>query len=281
MRRTRLGTNGVLLAALCLTVLGGGSASAGLFGVTGPPNPYYCLNCENTVTQGGVLAQKLVIAGQTVQHTIEQIKMVQHMVTNLEKYGTSPLGLRHTQATVRNLFQSLKATTASGMNVAGSMNSLQGEYGDNYRDFAYYQQAQQGQWQGSTSDRSQWDTRYQDWSEQTHKKVLTPLETAKDLHEQMGDGEDQRLAQLQTQMSAAQGKSKLLESLAGLAALQVEQMQKLRGLLVLDMESKALYRAAMMERMSAHEAEMSTVRSEPTGIDPTFSQGMNWNASVR
>ena len=281
MRRTRSRTNGILLALVLMSVLGGGDALAFFGGITGPPNPYYCLNCENTITQGGALAQKLVIAGQTVQHTIEQIKMVQHMVTNLEKYGTSPLGLRHTQATVRNLFQSLKATTASGMNVAGSMNSLQGEYGDTYRDFAYYQQAQQGQWQGSTPDRSQWDTRYQDWSEQTHKKVLTPLETAKDLHEQMGDGEDQRLAQLQTQMSAAQGKSKLLESLAGLAALQVEQMQKLRGLLVLDMESKALYRAAMMERMSAHEAEMSTVRGEPTGIDPTFSQGMNWNASVR
>ena len=257
---------------LVLTLVGTGPAGAWV--VT-------CTNCANVAAQVVEKAQVTVSAVESVQQTIEQIKMVQHMVTNLEKYGVTPLGIRHTQATVRNLFQSLKATTASGMNVAGSMNSLQGEYGDNYRDFAYYQQAQQGQWQGSTPDRSQWDTRYQDWSEQTHKKTLTPLETARDLHEQMGDSEDQRLTQLQTQMSGAQGESKILESLAALVALQIEQMQKLRGLLVLDMESNALYRTALMERMTSQEAATSVARQQPTGIDPTFSQGMNWNASVR
>ena len=281
MRRT--GTiRTVLLMLLGLTVLGAGNAAAFFHGgVVGPPNPYYCINCETSSTQGAELMQKLLIAGEAVQHTIQQIQMVQHMVTNLETYGVTPLGLRHTQATIRNLFQSLKATTANGMNVAGSMNSLQGEYGDNYRDFAFYQQAQQQQWQTTTPDRSQWDTRYQDWSEETHKKVLTALETARDLHEQLGDGEDRRLTQVQSQLSGAQGKSKLLESLAGLAALQIEQMQKLRGLLVLDMESEALHRTALMERLTAQEADMSTVRRQPSGIDPAFSQGMNWNAAVR
>ena len=258
--------------AMMLVLAGTGSASA--YVVT-------CTNCATLVTQALEKAQVTISAVESVQQTIEQVKMVEHMVTNLKTYGVTPLGLRHTQATIRNLFQSLKATTANGMNVAGSMNSLQGEYGDNYRDFAFYQQAQQGQWQTTTPDRRQWDTRYQDWSEQTHKKVLTPLETARDLHEQMGDSEDQRLAQVQSQLSSAQGESKLLESLAALVGLQIEQMQKLRGLLVLDMESNALYRTALMERLTAQEADMSTVRRQPTGIDPAFSQGMNWNAAVR
>ena len=261
--------------------LSGGSVSAFFGGPTGPPNPYYCINCENTGTQGGALAQKLVIAGQSVQQTIEQVKMVEHMVTNLKKYGTTPLGLRHTQATIRNLFESLKATTAGGMNVAGSMNSLQGEYGSQYRDMAYEEQSQRKVWQSGPPDRSQWDTRYQDWSEDTHKKVLTPLETAKELHEQMGGSEDNRLRRVQNRLGSAEGTSRLLENLAALIGLQIEQMQKLRGLLVLDMESNALWRSALMERMTGEAASASLVRAEPTGIDPTFNQGLNWNGAVR
>ena len=111
--------------------------------------------------------------------------------------------------------------------------------------------------------------------------MLTPLAAARALDAQMGDSEDQRLAQVQGQLAGAQGKSRLLESLAALVGLQIEQMQKLRGLLVLEMESTALWRAALMERMTGEAVAASLDREPPTGIDPTFNEGLSWSGTVR
>ena len=270
MRRTGWGTDVLLLAAL----LSAAVQPAGAWVVT-------CTNCANLAGQAVEKAQVTVSAVESVQQTIEQIRMVQHMAANLERYGTTPLGLRHAQATLRHLFASLKATTANGMDVANVMNNLLGEYGGQYRDFAFEAQAQRQVWQNGTPDRAQWDARYQAWLEQTHRKVLTPLETAKALDAQMGDSEDQRMAQLEGQLSGAEGESRLLESLAGLIALQIEQMQKLRGLMVLEMESNALWRAALMERMTGEAVAASIDREPPTGIDPTFNRGLSWSGTVR
>ena len=58
-------------------------------------------------------------------------------------------------------------------------------------------------------------------------------------------------------------------------------MQKLRGLLVLEMESNALWRAALLERITGEEVAASIDREPPTGVDPAFNQGLSWSGTVR
>lgn len=118
--------------------------------------------------------------------------------------------------------QRLANIVATGRAVAYSSGQMDEDYQREYRDFEYYASREQD----SPDDMAE---RYGAWSQANHDSVRGALRAA-GLQAQQFDREDSALRTVEAQMESATGTRQLLQAGGSIAALQVEQLQKLRQL---------------------------------------------------
>ena len=94
---------------------------------------------------------------------------------------------------------------------------------------------------------------YQNWSQTSLDTTLGVLRAA-GLQGQQLSSEQSILAALKSSISGTNGRLEALQAASDVAENQVEQMQKLRQLMIADMSSKQAYQATMIQKDAASEA---------------------------
>ena len=96
-------------------------------------------------------------------------------------------------------------------------------------------------------------TQYQVWSETSLDTTLGALRTA-GLQGQQLQSEEAILSALKVSLEGADGRLESIQALGDIAEQQVEQLMKLRELMMADMSSKQAYQAAIIQQQAASEA---------------------------
>jgi type IV secretion system protein TrbJ len=95
--------------------------------------------------------------------------------------------------------------------------------------------------------------RYRNWSQTSLDTTLGTLRAA-GLQGQQLQSEQAILNSLKASLQSAGGRQEALQALGDISEHQVEQMMKLRELMIADMSSKQAYQAAVIQRQAAGEA---------------------------
>ena len=133
----------------------------------------------------------------------------------------------------------LASIVQGGRALAYSMGNLDAEFRTRYRGWGYNSRT--------------WFVDYRDWSQTSLDTTLGTLRAA-GLQGQELQSEQVVLDQLRTMSESSDGRMKALQVANQIAEQQVEQMMKLRQLMLADLQSKQAFQAAQIQRQAATEA---------------------------
>lgn len=195
--------------------------------------------CPQCATEATQLLNKLELIKQ-VENGLQQLKtqmdMYQMMITN-SKGLTSPLW-----PNALNDLQSLNSLIQQSKSIAYSAGNLGSQFASRYGTYDQYQSQQMGE--------ADWQSKYGQWSEGVYDNALITLKAAGLQSNQLAS-EDAFIQQLQGMSQTAQGRMQALQVGHMLAEQQIRQVQKLRQLMMLQLQMQANYLAAQQDKEAA------------------------------
>lgn len=201
--------------------------------------PVYCVNCGSEITQ---LASKLTLVKQLAnqaQQLQTQINQYQDMVTNSKGVSQSVWGNAMTDLQKLNsLFQQSKA-------LAGSASNLDGQFASRYGTYSSYLNKNMGV--------SDWGNKYSQWSQQANDNTLFTLKGLGMQNAQM-QNEQAVISQLQTMSGTSEGRMQAMQVANMFASQNLDQMMKLRQLLMMQIQMQANYMAQQQDKEAASAA---------------------------
>jgi P-type conjugative transfer protein TrbJ len=148
----------------------------------------------------------------------------------------------------------LHSIVQNGRALAYSMANLDAEFRNRFRGFGYNANA--------------WYTQYRDWSQTSLDTTLGALKAA-GLQGQQLNSEQAVLSQLRSMAQGTDGRLKAIEVANQIAEQQVQQLMKLRQLILADLQSKQAYQAAQIQKQASAEAANERLfTSGAGGSDP-------------
>ncbi len=138
--------------------------------------------------------------------------------------------------------QHLAQIVSTGRAIAYSSGQIDEDYRREYRDFEHYAQRQQESHDALAE-------RYRNWSQSNHDSVRGALRAA-GLQAQQFDREASALRSIELQMENAVGTKQLLQAGGSIAAIQVEQLQKLRQLQMAQIQLQASHVGGQVDRQA-------------------------------
>jgi type IV secretion system protein TrbJ len=195
-----------------------------------------CVNCGSEVTQ---VLNKLTMLKQLAtqaQQLQTQIGQYQNMLTNTKSvtqnlWGNTMADLQR----VNTLFQQSKA-------LAYTVSNLDSQFAQRYGGFNSY-----------LSGKPNFQTKYQQWSQEASNNNLYALKAAGLQNASMSD-ENALMQQLQGMSGSAQGQKQAIQVANMIAAQNVSQIQKLRQLVMTQVQLEANYYQQLQDRQDAEEA---------------------------
>lgn len=181
-------------------------------------------------------AELLDIAIKEAENLAYQIRQYEIMYENFRNLPN------HIKQQALADLQALASIVSTGRAVAYSSGQIDEDYQREYRDFEYYAQRQQGNHDALAE-------RYRDWSQSNHDSVRGALRAA-GLQAQQFDREDSALRTIEAQMESASGTKQLLQAGGSIAAMQVEQLQKLRQLQMAQIQLQASHVGGQVDRQA-------------------------------
>ena len=133
----------------------------------------------------------------------------------------------------------LKSVVQRGRALAYSMANLDAEFRSRFRGYGY--------------EARKWFLEYRDWSQTSLDTTLGTLRAAGLQSRQMAS-EEAVLRQLRAMSRSSDGRLKVLQVGNQILEQQVQQLMKLRQLILADLQSKQAFQAAQMQREAATEA---------------------------
>ncbi len=133
----------------------------------------------------------------------------------------------------------LAGVVQNGRALAYSMANLDAEFRRRFRGYGY--------------SARRWFVDYRDWSQTSLDTTLGTLRAAGMQGEQLAS-EQAVLAQLRTMAQSSDGRMKALQVSNQIMEQQVQQLMKLRQLILADLQSKQAYQAAQIQKQAAEEA---------------------------
>lgn len=207
--KMRLKTAGIILAAVLASNVQPGFAQT-----------VYCTNCASEVTQLLNLARlvsQLETQGSILTTNTNQF---QNMTVN-----TTPYSSLQWSNGASNI-QSVNSVLASSGSLSFASPSLAGAFGQQYGNYNSYL--------SSPASSSAAAAKYQQWSTNTNASVLSALQAGNLQSSQMTGTEQSTIASLKAQAGSPQGNLQALQTVAQAGLLTVEQLQKLRQLILTD-----------------------------------------------
>lgn len=173
--------------------------------------------------------QLLELAGTNAQQLTEQVKQTSHqfntLMNNIEQYKTMLQNLEKLDERVWGQAQQdlnqLRSLVQQGEGIAFSMGNLDDVLKQRFPSFEEFASGVKGG--------ENYSDQYQSWS-QTNRDTIGGTLAQAGLTAEQFDSEQSTMRQLQAQSQSAVGQMQALQVGHSIASQQVEQMQKLRGL---------------------------------------------------
>ena len=239
-------------AALALAAIGFVSAAGARPSLA---QAVYCTNCASEITQLLNLARlvdQLGTQGNILQTNTNQF---QTMTVN-----TTPLPSLQWSNGASDL-QSVTSLLAGANALSFANSGLAGQFGQTYGTYGSYLTAPAGS--------SAFAAKYQQWSTNTNASVLSTLQAGSLQSGQISGDELSALTALKSQAGAVQGNLQALQTLAQLGILNVEQLQKLRQLILTDTNLHANAIQTQADQAIAQQAAWRTFIKVPPSIPTT------------
>lgn len=205
----------------------------------------YCVNCGTEVTQ---LASKLQQAQQVataIKQLQNQISQYANMVTNTNGLSSQVWGnAMRDIGRLNSLIQQSKA-------LAHTASNLDGQFANRYGTYQSYL--------GQRMNGADWTRKYAQWSQEASDNSLYTLKALGLQAQQMND-EDATMRQLEAMAGSAQGRMQALQVANMMAAQGVRQTQKLRQLVMMQLQMQADYLAAQQDKEAARTAATQQFR---------------------
>lgn len=249
--------------ALALTVSAVPPVVAGGGGLTGG---------ATEITQLLNNTELLDIAIKEAENLAYQIRQYEIMYENMRNLPN------HIKQQALADLQALASIVATGRGVAYSSGQIDEDYQREHRSFEYYEQMQRGG--TGQRDHAAFSERYRDWSEVNHDSVRGALRAA-GLQAQQFDREDSALRTIEAQMESAAGTKQLLQAGGSIAAMQVEQLQKLRQLQMAQIQLQSAQVGGSIDRQAEDDADLQRALRPLEGLNENRGGGLGWGGSVR
>lgn len=179
-----------------------------------------------------------------VKTTIDQL---QTMYTNLKKLQDF---VNNGDAVIAELTK-LSEVIQVGQALAYDANNLSQMYAERYQDFEQF--AEMTSKNQGKRDESWEKDRYQKWSRQNLDSVHSALNAA-NLQSRYFYTEAAAIQEIERKAQSAEGRDQLLQAGIEIAALQANQMIKLRQMIASDMQMQANYQASLIDRQAEKDA---------------------------
>lgn len=198
-----------------------------------------CVNCGSEVTQ---LANKLTMVKQLAtqaQQLQAQLNQYQNMLTNSKGVSQNVWGnaIGDIQK-LQNLLQQSKA-------LAGTAGNLDGQFASRYGTYRSYLNQKMGA--------SDWQNKYNQWSNEANDNTLYTLKGLGLQASQM-QNEQAVIRQLQAMSGTAEGRMQAMQVANMFASQNLDQIMKLRQLMMMQIQMQANYMAQQQDRQAASDA---------------------------
>jgi P-type conjugative transfer protein TrbJ len=215
-------------------------AFAVVAGFSQPANAIYCSNCGTEWTQ---LLNKLELIKQLEQQVAiakQTLQQYQNMVTNTEALADQNWG---------NALGEIKKVTAllkKAKSLSFASANLDERFAKKYGDYQAYSD--------KTLDDNAFDAKYQQWSEDTKESVLATLQAAGLQNEQIEGAEDTYLRELEGRAETVEGRMQAIQLGNQIALATARQMQKLRQLIMINLQLQANFIQQRQDRKAMEAA---------------------------
>jgi len=188
-----------------------------------------CVNCGSEVTQLATQAQQLQA----------QLNQYQNMLTNSKGVSQNVWGnaIGDIQK-LQNLLQQSKA-------LAGTAGNLDGQFASRYGTYRSYLNQKMGA--------SDWQNKYNQWSNEANDNTLYTLKGLGMQASQM-QNEQAVIRQLQAMSGTAEGRMQAMQVANMFASQNLDQILKLRQLMMMQIQMQANYMAQQQDRQAASDA---------------------------
>jgi P-type conjugative transfer protein TrbJ len=199
-----------------------------------------CANCGTEFTQ---LANNLQLADQLAR----QVELVQQAIKRHETMLTNTTGLE--KQLFGNPLAELRQVTAlldQAKSLSVTSAGLDGQFAEKYKDYNAYL--------ADRLDAQALGTKYQQWSEDTNSSVLTTLKAANLQARQIEGDEAALFTALQGLSETAEGRMQAIQVANQIALAAARQTQKLRQLMLMQLQLQANFIQREADRQTAEEA---------------------------
>jgi type IV secretion system protein TrbJ len=207
----------LLAGLLAATVISGNAHASGA--LAGATEFTQILNNGELISLGGQNAEQIANQVTQITHQVEQIenqiKIYQNMLQNTLQLPESVWGEAQ-----QNLAQ-LQGIVQQGQGIAFSMGNLDDTLKDRFKSYSEFQ--------SNLPSATDFSDTYNTWSETNRDTIASTLKAAGYTADQFST-EESTMSELRSQSESAVGQMQALQVGHEIASQQVEQMQKLRGL---------------------------------------------------
>jgi type IV secretion system protein TrbJ len=185
-----------------------------------------------------------------------ELNMYANMVRNTNALPAQTFG------SVMNDLNALAGIVQGGQALAYSLGNLDQLFRQTYPGYGYNSGA--------------YYTQYRNWSQTSLDTTLGTLRAA-GMQGQQLQNEQSVLTALKASLQSTNGQQQALQALGDVSEQQVEQLMKLRELMMADMSSKQAYQAAMIQQHAASEAAAQRFFTYSPAASDGQKFGPGWN----
>src|SRR6202451_973913 len=185
-----------------------------------------------------------------------ELNMYANMVRNTNALPAQTFG------SVMNDLNALAGIVQGGQALAYSLGNLDQLFRQTYPGYGYNSGA--------------YYTQYRNWSQTSLDTTLGTLRAA-GMQGQQLQNEQSVLTALKASLQSTNGQQEALQALGDVSEQQVEQLMKLRQLMMADMSSKQAYQAAMIQQHAASEAAAQQFFTYSPATSDGQKFGPGWN----
>jgi type IV secretion system protein TrbJ len=216
--------------------------------------------------EAGALATEVTQLLNHAQLVLQYIRQGAQLANELNMYANMLKNTRmlsaHSFGAILNDVNALAAIVQGGQALAYSLGNLDQRFRQTYPGYGYNSRA--------------YYTQYRNWSQTSLDTTLGTLRAA-GLQGQQLQSEQAIVASLRSSLAGTDGRLQALHALGDISEQQVEQLMKLRALMMADMSSKQAYQAAIIQHEAAGEAATERFFT----FRPNVSDGMTYKAGWR
>ncbi|MGB0944631.1 MAG: P-type conjugative transfer protein TrbJ [Marinomonas sp.] len=180
---------------------------------------------------------------QDAENLVTSIKQYETMLKNIENIGD----FDRIKSLIQGDMEELATIVQKGEALAYSSGNIEEAFSEQNKGYEHYKQAL------DNNTPIDFQQVYSDWSQKNMDSILGGLKAAELQNSRMGEEHD-LMAQVQAKLETSTGALQATQAAGAIAAQQVSQLQKLRGLLMAQMQSQTAYQSSQLERQAIKDA---------------------------